>query len=500
MSILPIIFIVLLIWLAVIMIRAAAFKPPLIGKSQSPALPAQFDLDKAANHLAALIRCRTVLPEGDQNTDYNQGYAEFIQFRQLLLDFYPRVHRELEQEILCEHSLLFRWKGKSSDKPLVLMAHYDVVPAAENQWRYPPFDGVISDGVIWGRGALDTKSSLCGIFEAVEALLINGFMPENDIYLAFGHDEETASRGAPAIVETLRSRDIYPAMVLDEGGAIIEGIFPGVNLPTAVVGMAEKGVANVEFSLEGSGGHSSTPGKINPLGEMSKIILHLAGKPFPAHLPPEVRQMFNVLGRHTPFYLKIVFANLWCFEPLLLRLVPLFGRELNALCRSTAVFTMIEGSKAPNVIPDRVSAVANLRLVARDPLEQALQHLDKEAKIAAKKAGTGKEPLSLEVKLLAGNNASPSADYHSPFYKILEETIGQTFHETLVTPYLMLGASDSRHYCKICENVLRFSPLQMNKEELDSIHGVDERITVEKLGKVVEFYLHLIGNYQVLFN
>jgi carboxypeptidase PM20D1 len=500
MTVLSIIIIALLLLLVIMMIRAAVFKPPLAEKSQSPARTVHFDLDKTANHLAAMIRCRTVLPEDDQRADSYQGYAEFVQFRQLLADFYPRVHRELEQEILCDHSLLYRWKGKSSNKPLVLMAHYDVVPAAESQWRYPPFDGVISDGVIWGRGALDTKSSLCGIFEAVEALLGEGFKPENDIYLAFGHDEETASTGAPAIVETLKSREVYPAMVLDEGGAIIEGIFPGVDLPTAVVGMAEKGVANIEFSLEGSGGHSSMPGKINPLGEMSKIILHLAGKPFPAHLPPEVRQMFNVLGRHTPFYLRIVFANLWCFEPLLLRLIPLFGRELNALCRSTAVFTMIEGSKAPNVIPDRVSAVANLRLAARDPLEEALQHLDKEARIAAKKAGTGKEPLSLEVKLLAGNNASPSADYRSPAYKIIEQTIEQTFHETLVTPYLMLGASDSRHYCKISENVLRFSPLQMNKEELDSIHGIDERITVEKLGKVVEFYLHLIDNYQALLN
>jgi carboxypeptidase PM20D1 len=482
-------------WLVVILMRAALYKPPAAATGPVHLPKPQFGLTAAAERL---VRCRTIAPQSDKHSieAEQQGinvFGEYEKLRQLLKDFYPLTHQALEHELVKDHSLLYRWAGKSSEKPLLLMAHYDVVPASDEQWRQPPFAGNIVDGVIWGRGTLDTKCTLCAIFEAVEIKLAEGFQPQRDIYLAFGHDEETMGFGAPATVEILKNRGVHFEMVLDEGGAIVRDVFPGISKPIAVIGMSEKGVADFEFVLEGNGGHSSTPGPRNPLGEMSKIILRLAKKPFQAHLPVEVEEMFTVLGRHMPFGFRIIFANLWCFKPLLTLLLTKLGGELSALCRTTCVFTMIEGSSASNVIPNRVRAVANLRLAAIDPLGKALDYLTKQAKAALKKGRAAKDPLAIKVNLVQGHDASPSSSTGSEAYAVLAETISATFPGTIVTPYIMLAASDSRHYCAICDNVLRFSPIQLGREELRSIHGNNEQITVEKFGGIIEFYLDLIG-------
>lgn len=488
----------IVIWLVVILIRAALYRPILSDTPLKTPRSGRFDLDQAAQRLAGMIRYQTVAPENDISNGKNggSGFEQFEKFRHLLMEFYPLTHSKLEFELIDEHALLYRWIGKSSEKPLLLMAHYDVVPAEEDQWQQPPFGGVIADGVIWGRGTTDTKETLCGIFEAVETLLTEKFQPEQDIYLAFGHDEETISSGAQAIVEVLKSRGVHPGMVLDEGGCILEGFFPGVRKPIAVVGAAEKGTTNIEVVVEGAGGHSSAPGRINQLSEMSKIILRLDRKPFKAHLPAEIEAMFKVIGRHASFGFKVILANLWCFKPLLVALVPLIGRELNALCRSTCVFTMIEGSSAPNVLPERVRAVANLRLAKRDPFDKALEYVTAEAMAATKSARQAKDPLKLQVNLLQGSNATPSSNTKSKAFNLLEQTISETFPGTIVTPFIYLGATDARYYHEICDNVYRFIPVALNKEELQCMHGVDEKLPVEKLGLVIEFYLNLIERYQ----
>ncbi len=484
----------IIIWLAVIMIRAAMLKPDQDKAGPLPNLePIRVDSREVAERLAGMIRCKTVAPESAGIAGEEEpGYADFIKLRSMIKEFYPLTHEQLDHEVVNDHSLLYRWPGRNSDKPMLLMAHYDVVPADDRQWSKPPFDGVIEDGVLWGRGSIDTKVTFCAILEAAEALLATGFKPVQDIYFAFGHDEETMGTGAPEIVEVLKVRGIRPEMVLDEGGAIVQNLFPGVKEPIAVVGMAEKGVTDIEFVLEGPGGHSSAPGRVNPMGVMSKIILRVDKNQFRAHLPLEVREMFSVLGRHMPFVFRIIFANLWCFKPLLLALLPLIGRELNALCRTTCVFTMAEASSASNVIPERVRAVANLRLAAIDPTESALKHLTDQAMAASKKAREGSDPLKLSVSVVKGHNASPSSSTASEAYRKLSGIVESVFRGTVVTPYIMLGASDSRHFCAISDNVLRFSPIQLSKEELRSIHGIDEKIAVEKVGKVVEFYTTLI--------
>jgi len=485
----------LLVFIAVILVRAVLFRSAG-GKTGSfnvvNNLPT-FQPAEAADRFAELIRCRTIHPEKAGENWTPGDYKEFVRFRELLEKFYPLIHKQMELELVNEHSLLYRWPGQSSDQPLVLMAHYDVVPAEDEQWKHPPFSGKIIEEQIWGRGSLDTKCTLFGIMEAVEALLKDGFMPRQDIYLAFGHDEETMGAGAPAIVELLRSRRIRPNMVLDEGGAIIEGVFPGVKQPIAVVGLSEKGLTDIEVLLEGSGGHASTPDRINPLAVMSQVILQLDRNPFPATMPGEVREMFAVLGREMPFGLRIIFANLWCFKPLLMAALPLIGRELNALCRTTCVFTMAEASKAANVIPDRTRVVANLRLAATETEDQALAYVTEQAMQATTRARQAKVPLRLSVKRLYGHNASPSTSLNSAAYQKLVKVVGSVFQNVLVTPYIMLGASDSRHFCAICDQVLRFSPLKMSKEELRSIHGINEKIHFDQLSGVIAFYYELIS-------
>lgn len=482
-------------WLLIIISRALFFKPQLSKGCPMPAFapPVQFDKRRAAENLAKLINCRTIDPAKDGERLEAGDFSEYERLRNLLRTFYPLVHKELRFELINGHSLLYHWVGRNNNKPLVLMAHYDVVPANEEQWSKPPFAGLIEDDLIWGRGALDTKSTLCGILEAVEALLAVGYTPDQDVYLSFGHDEETMGSGAPAIVEVLHERGIRPEMVLDEGGAILENMFPGVKKPIAVVGMAEKGVADIEVTIEGSGGHSSTPGRLNPLAILSRIILQVEKKPFKAGMPVEVKEMFDVLGRHMPFMYRLIFANLWCFKPLLLKLLPLISRELNALCRTTAVFTIAEAGRASNVIPEKVRALANLRLAAAEPLEKALQHIRSQALKVSKKVRQGADPLKVEVEMLHGHNASPSSPTSSSAYHKLVDTIETIFKGTIVTPYIMLGASDARHFCAISENVLRFSPIPMSKEELRSIHGHDERITIDKLAAIVKFYIALIS-------
>jgi len=484
----------ILIFISVILIKAALFRA-VDQKSGSFAvasdLPAYHPAE-AAGRFAELIRCRTVHPEKAGEHWLPDDYSEFVRFRELLKKLYPLVHQKMEWELVNEHSLLYRWPGQNSEQPLVLMAHYDVVPAEDEQWSHSPFSGEIVEDQVWGRGSLDTKCTLFGIMEAAEALLKDGFTPKQDLYFAFGHDEETMGAGAPAIVELLKSRSIRPVMVLDEGGAIIEGVFPGIKQPIAVVGLTEKGLTDIEVMLEGSGGHASTPDRINPLAIMSKVILKLDKNPFPASMPAEVGEMFAVLGKHMPFGLRIIFANLWCFKPLLMTALPLIGRELNALCRTTCVFTIAEASKAANVIPNRVRVVANLRLAATETCDQALKYLTEQAMQATARARQAKDPLKLSVKRLYGHDASPSTSSDSAAYKKLVEVVGSVFQNVLVTPYIMLGASDSRHFCAICDQVLRFSPLKMSKEELRSIHGINEKISFDQLGGVVAFYYKLV--------
>ncbi len=458
-----------------ILVRTIRFKP----KPEQDIVSEPVALDgSSAERLARMVRVKTV-----SSREGHQDEAAFRAFRALLPELYPAVHRHLAitREEIGPSGLLYRWKGKSSDNPAVLMSHYDVVPADEAAWSRPPFAGIIEEDVLWGRGTLDTKATLCGILEAAEALLKEDFVPKNDVYFAFSGDEEVMGPSAPAIVKELARRGIKPAFVLDEGGAVVGNIFPGVNRPSALIGVAEKGLMDVRLSVKSAGGHASAPPRQTPVGILAKAVTRIEAKPFPGRLSEPAARMFDTLGRHSSFTYRMIFANLWCFFPLLNALCKKRGGELNALVRTTCAFTTMSASKAQNVLPPLASVGANLRLIGGDTPDTAIERLKKTAR---------DERITFEK--LYGMNPSPVSPSSGEAWERLERAVRQTWPEALVSPYLMLACSDSRHYPAISAHVYRFSAMALTKEERESIHGNDERIPVIKIERTAQFYTRLI--------
>lgn len=465
----------LAVFVAVILVRTAMFRPRAEQKPQP--LEVEIDRQKVIDDFVKLIQCRTVSFADHSREDEK----EFDRLRGLLPKLYPNVFKVCTYERIERTGLLLKWPGKSDAEPTVLMAHYDVVPVNEDQWDKPPFDGIIEDGVLWGRGTLDTKGTFMSVFEASEHLIKQGFVPENDIYFSFAGDEEVAGQAAPAIVAELEKRGITPALVVDEGGAVVEDIFPGVSAPCALVGIGEKGMADMELKVLSTGGHASAPPPHTPVGVLSQAAVNIENKPFKMRITKPVAEMFDTLGRHSSFAFRMIFANLWCFKPLLNSLCKKKGGELNALVRTTVAFTQMEGSQASNVLPPSARMVANLRLVEGDTLESTAEYL---RKVSGNPA--------VEISALHGMNPSIASDTDCKGWTDLKAAISQTWPDALVSPYLMIACSDSRHFCRISDKVMRFSAMALSKEERGTIHANNERIPVEKAYQAVEFYVRLI--------
>ena len=466
---------VLIIFVAILLIRTAKFRP--VAEHPAQVMPVTVDQDKAVENLREMIRCKTV---SNSNPDLIDE-AEFERFRELLPRLYPNIHRVCERERIGLSGLLYHWKGKSSENPTILMAHYDVVPANEEDWEKPAFEGILEDGVLWGRGTLDTKGTLCGVLEGAENLISQDFTPQNDIYFAFVGDEEVNGSSAPSIVAELEKRGIQPALIVDEGGAVVEGVFPGVTQPCALIGIAEKGMLNVELSMKSRGGHASSPPPHTPVGVLAKAVVEIENKPFPAQLTKPAAEMFDTLGRHSSFLFRLIFSNLWCFRPVLDSICRKSGGELNALMRTTCAFTMMQGSKAPNVLPPLATVSANLRLIGDETTDSAVEYLRKAA-----------NNPDITISKVYGMNPSIYSETEGEGWERVKNAISQTWPEALISPYLMVACSDSRHYCRISNHVYRFSAMALSKEERSEIHGNNERIPVEKIATTAAFYMRLI--------
>jgi len=461
----------LIAFVAVLLIRTAAFKPaekPAVEKADYPV-----DEDAAIRRFQELIRFPTVshMDEAQENA------KAFTDLQQYLTTAYPNVTAACPREILGRRGMLYRWQGKCSDNPSVLMAHYDVVPVEESEWQEPPFSGIIKDGELWGRGTLDTKGTMHGILEAAEMLIARGFVPQNDVYFAFGGDEEIFGGDAPAITAELQKRGIQPAFVLDEGGAIVENVFPGVTKPAAVIGIAEKGAVCVDITAKGHGGHASAPPASQAMGRLGRALSKLEKKPMPFTLTKPALEMFDVMGRESTFLFRLIFANLWCFAPVLSLICRLSGGELNALVRTTCALTMAQGSKAYNVLPTQATAGVNLRLICGDTIESAMSRMEKII---------GDDSITL--KYVSGENASRISETGDEAWNRLESAISAAYPGVIVSPYLMLAGSDSRHYSKFCDHVFRFSGMPLTKEQRGLIHNANERIPVSLIKGTVTFF------------
>ncbi len=464
-----------LLLLAVILLRAAFFQP----KKQPPVSEEEitFDREDAVAALQELVRCKTV----SYNDPTLEDEAEFRKLIAMLPNLYPRVFDVCSFRELPDRALLLRWPGKSDTAPTVLMAHYDVVPVDESKWDKPPFAGILEDGLLWGRGTLDTKVTMNGALSAANHLIAKGFQPENDIYFAFSGGEEINGKGAVNIVDYFQRHHIQPALVVDEGGAVVEKVFPGVKEPCGLIGIAEKGMMNVQYSVKSGGGHASAPPVKTPLTTLSKACISIIKHPFKMHLTKPAAEMFDTLGRHSGFGLKIVFANLWLFKPVLDMICKASGGEMNALVRTTTAFTQAQGSDARNVIPTEATLVSNMRLNPQDSVASATAYLKKAVADEA-----------VDIKVLESFEPSPISETNCESWDKVASSVAETWRGCIVAPYLMVQCSDSRHYGKISNHVYRFSAMDLTGEERKTIHGNNERIRLDCIYHCVEFYIRLI--------
>lgn len=435
----------------------------------------------AADELSELIQFRTVFSNSRDQIELDQ----FTGFIEALERLYPLVHASLTREFVNGQGLLFRWAGHSEQataRPTVLMAHYDVVPVdPRDDWAHPGFSGHQADGYVWGRGALDDKGALVVLMHAVEALLKEGFAPAQDVYLSFGNNEETAGDSAAAAVAMLASRGVRPWLVLDEGGAVALEAFPGLNAPAAVIGVAEKGILDLQLLTRGAGGHASTPPKMGATARLARAIVALEGTPFPASMPAPIAEMMRRVGGESGFALRLVTENLWAFKALLTRAFGVVGDETRALTRTTVAVTMLEGSKAANVLASTARANANIRIAVGESVES----------VVARVRVIINDP-EVELTVISGHDPSPISSFTNEPFQLLTRAVSRSHPDAVVTPYVQTGATDSRHFTSISPAVYRFSPLLMDASDRGSLHAVNERVRISALGPGVVFYRELL--------
>ncbi len=450
-----------------------------------------------------VIEKQPISISNDEKLKYAQGLSELIQFKTIaskteqdqtlftemqtkMKELFPSVFTTMEIKIFEGGSLLACWKGKNkSAEPLILMAHQDVVPAPIEGWIHDPFAGVIVGNEVFGRGSFDTKCTLYAFFQAAEELISEGFIPETDVYLASSSDEEISGMGAEKTVEYLKEKGVHPKLVLDEGGAIVEGSLPSSNRPIALIGVIEKGYVNIRVKAKSSGGHSSTPPKNTPIGRLSFFISDIEKQfPLKTKMIPEVQNLFQTAAPTMSFPFRLLFGNLWLFKGLLTWLLPKINPYGRAMLSTTIAYTMMKGSDAENVIPNEAYILLNCRTHPIQGIDSTFQTLNRIAK-----------KYNCECEIMEGREASPIVNVNGDAYQAVIRSIKAIFPDVLISPYVILGGTDARHYTAITDAALRFSPVRVTNQDLKKMHGINESVSIDALAEAVVFYKHLIQEF-----
>lgn len=427
--------------------------------------------------LQALVRIPTVSYPDWEDVDVEAFDSFVVELRTQ----FPLLHERLELTRVDTHGLLFRWAGRHADRPVVLMAHLDVVPVdGDTVWQHPPFGAEIHDGAIWGRGTLDDKGQLVAICEAVETLLEQDFTPEQDVWLSFGCNEEVSGAAARLAVEELTRRGVRPWFVLDEGGAVATGAFPGIDVPIGAVGVTEKGQTSIELRVDGRGGHASTPARNAPTVRIARAIRRLDKHQMAASVPDPMIELLRRLAPHAPRALRPVMQNAGRIRPLLTKALLAAGPETAAATRTTFAMTTLSGSPALNVIASTAKAGVNIRIMVGDTVTSVLEHVRRTI-----------DDDQVQVTLVEGTDPSPISPMDDAF-ALIEATIIEVFPGAVPAPYVMMAATDSRFFTGLCPRVYRFAPFWMTKAQRESIHSYDEHLGIDALVEGVQWYQRLI--------
>jgi carboxypeptidase PM20D1 len=470
---------VIAILAAVVIVRTMNFVPPTLEPVERVSL--DLDSDAMAQRLSQAIQFETVSNQPPIPLDP----IPFDAFIAWLEATYPNVHQTMSRELIAGYTVLLKWEGSDpSLKPVLLTAHYDVVPVipgTEDIWEQEPYSGKIDDGWIWGRGALDDKSAVIAQIEAVSHLIDAGFTPKRTIYLSFGHDEEIGGdTGAAGVAAHLKAQGVQLEWSLDEGGFILDGIMEGVDVPIATVNVAEKGFLTIEMIASAQGGHSSMPPKETAVGILAKAIINLQNAPLPGGLDGLTGEMYGNIGRHMPFGIRMALANQWLLGGVLdwqLSRQP----TANAMMRTTTAPTMLSASIKENVLPIKAIGTVNFRLHPRDTVEGVIEHVRQAV-----------NDDRIEIKVVRGTSASEVSRTDTQAFEAITLTTREVFGDVVVTPGLLVAGTDTKHYATVADNAYRYNPMRVTPEIMGTFHGTNERITIDSLVQGAVFYIQLL--------
>ena len=438
----------------------------------------KIDVDQAAIHLSEAVKFQTISTNLDR--------PDFDGFLQFLEKTFPLVHSSMKRTMVNQKTALYEWSGSdNTQKPILLAAHYDVVPIApgsEDRWVHPPFSGVIADGFVWGRGTLDNKGALISILSAAEKLTKEGFKPKRTIYLSFSHDEEVAHNGAKSVAKHLNENGVTLDWLLDEGSFVLDKIIPGLDVPVASINLAEKGNVTLELVAKAAGGHSSMPPKLTAVGRLAIAIDRLQKSPVPGGLDGVSEQFFDALGKHFSITQRAIFANRWLFNSLLeSRLSD--SASTNAILRTTTAPTMLSASNKANVLATEAIATVNFRIHPRDTIESVINHV---------KAAIADENIEVRILGLLASPASPVSSAVSQGYKDIEASILANFGSLVTVPGLTIARTDASYYAEASIDSYRINPFKIEGDDIRRFHGTNERLSLENIEKGISFFMTLM--------
>lgn len=474
MTALFIILALVVVLIAVVLLRAVLLKPTSAQKAKVQ-LDESPRAEKYGKQLSKLVQKETI------SSRFDADRTKFLEFHEILEDMFPNVHKTCEKHVF-NGSLLFKWSGKGNHEPILFMSHHDVVEAT-GTWEHEAFSGDIDEeGRVWGRGTVDTKASLFCMLTAVEEMIADGFEPEGDVYVASSCTEEWSGEGAPATVEYLKSKGVKLAYLMDEGGMILEEPVGGVKGTYGMVGVLEKGYGDVKFIAKGKGGHASAPKKNTPLVRLGKFMADVEKKsPFVNKFSPTVREMFRRMAPNMNFGMKVIFANMWLFEGLLKKLLPVISSAAGAMIHTTLAFTMAKGSDGLNVLPQEAYVTGNMRYIPHQDTDESIELISNIAK-----------KYDIETEVIYKDYACPVVDYENAPFHLVEKVAAEVYPGIGICPYVMTGGTDAKFYRELSDNCLRFAPLYINDQQYASIHGLNENIYQGALPLGVDFYKKMI--------